>query len=712
MVGLGWNVMSCDRGGRAGACGQRRMVAGTTTWFSWGSAPHDRPCLLPERAVLRQNSWRFKFLFTMAKHSKNLHKSSRQAAASRSLEVSNRPDSGIRPCWLHGMVAFALAGVCALLYAWTVDFPMEFDDAVYLQNNPLVRDAASFGYLNDVREFVARPMKMGLEPDLATNFILRPVAYLTFHLNYLFDGYNPRWYRAGNIAVHAGNAILIYALLTVLLGGGRRKRELSPASVAFVAATAALLFAVHPLATESVTYVVQRFTSLGAFFYLLTLWVYFVAGTVKQRAARWLLTGVAVLTLLVGMLTKECSITAPLLAVFLDWFLIGVPLRRALARAIPLLLCLPVIPSLILLTAWGKGNGVLHLSDAANLTNSVERPISHWHYLVTQTTVVADYLRRLVWPSGLNLDPEWTLRRSLLEGPVVRSLIIMGSVVLFCWRLHRRNRQDVRGAGAFVFAVWFFATIAISSGLIPLPDLMAEHRSYLPSVGFFAALACMLDWFRTGRRGRWAAPLAVLTCAMVLGWATWQRNEVWRTKISLWKDTTEKSPGKYRAWNNLGEAYSSVGQREQAVECFRKTISLEPLCWAAHINLAGMLNELSRYKESYEVTMATLRANRAAEQSADVRYNLAVSYLGLGNTDLGIKMLKELVTLAPDHRPSRVVLGLVYSQSHQPRLALDQWQRAVALKPASLELAGLMRQEQEVLKREEAENLRASSALR
>ncbi len=228
----------------------------------------------------------------MAKHSKNSRKSSRQAAATSALEISGRPDLGILPCWLHGAVALTLAGVCALLYAWTADFPMEFDDVVYLQNNPLVRDAASFGYLSDVREFVARPFKTGLEPDLATNFILRPAAYLTFHLNYLFDGYNPRWYRAVNIAVHAGNAILIYALLTMLLGGGRRKHELSRASVAFIAATAALLFAAHPLATESVTYVVQRFTSLGAFFYLLTLWIYFVAGTVNQRAARWLLTGV------------------------------------------------------------------------------------------------------------------------------------------------------------------------------------------------------------------------------------------------------------------------------------------------------------------------------------------------------------------------------------------------------------------------------------
>jgi len=655
----------------------------------------------------------------MAKYSKRsehtLSHSARPVAPLAAQHVGN-PDSSTlarfrQRHWLHGLVALILAGVCALLYAWTADFPLVFDDVVYLQNNPLVRDAGSFGSLTDIREFVARPLKMGLDPDLATNFILRPAAYLTFHLNYLLGGFTPRWYRAVNIAVHAGNSILVYALLTTLLGGRLRGRELSRNSVLFIAASAALLFAVHPLATESVTYIVQRFTSLGALFYLLTLWLYFVAGARKHRIWRWLLTGAAVMTLLLGMLTKECTITAPFLAVFLDRLMIGTPTRRALTRAIPLLLCVPLIPLLVLLVSWGRGNGVLHLSIAANLTNSMDRPLNHWHYLVTQFTVVAGYLRRLVWPSGLNIDPEWPTHRSLLEGPVVRSLILFGALIAGSWGWLRRHRQDARVVGAFAFTIWFFATIVISSGLVTLPDLMAEHRSYLPSVGIFAALACVLDRFRVGRRGRWLCPAVVIACAVAFGAATWQRNEVWRSNVSLWKDTIEKSPGKFRVWNNLGDAYAKSGNCEEAVRCFKKTIALEPLCWAAHMNLAGALNGLARYRESYNVSMALLKANPMTEKSVDVRYNVGVSYLGLGSVDKGIALLKEMVTLAPTHRPSKIMLGLVYSQTHQPRKALDQWQKAAALEPASPALRQAMQNVQDELKRGELGNLQASRAL-
>ena len=655
----------------------------------------------------------------MAKYSKRSEHTlshSGPAVAPQAAAHAGNPDSstyagfGHRLC-LHGVVALILVGVCALLYSWTADFPLVVDGVVYLQNNPLVRDAGSFGDWHDIREFVARPNKLGLDPDLATNFILRPAAYLTFHLNYLLDGFAPRWYRAVNIVIHAGNSILVYALLTTLLGGGLRGRELSRTSVFFIAATAALLFAVHPLATESVTYIVQRFTSLGALFYLLTLWLYFVAGARQHRTWRWLLTGAAVVTLLLGMLTKECTITAPFLAVFLDRLMIGTPTRKALTRAIPLLLCVPLIPSLVLLVAWGRGNGVLHLSAAANLTNSMDRPLNHWHYLVTQFTVVVGYLWRLIWPSRLNIDPEWPTYRSLLEGPVVRSLVVIGAVLAGSWQWLRRHRQDARVAGAFAFTVWFFATIVISSGLVTLPDLMAEHRSYLPSVGIFAALACMLDRLRVGRRGRWLCPAVVMACAVALGVATWQRNEVWRTNISLWKDTVEKSPGKFRVWNNLGDAYAKSGNCEEAVRCFKKTIVLEPLCWAAHVNLAGSLNGLTHYQESYDVSMAMLKANPITEKSMDLRYNVGVSCLGMGRVDKGIALLKEMVTLAPTHRPSKIILGLVYSQTHQPRKALDQWQQAAALEPASPALRQAMQKVQDELKREETGNLQASRAI-
>ena len=134
---------------------------------------------------------------------------------------------------------------------------MVFDDISYLQQNPLFLDSQSFSFPFHYQEFLQKPGKLGFDPELAMNFVLCPVTYATLHLNYLFDGFNPRWYRLFNVTIHALNACLIYAVLQMLLI--MAKSSMNITSKRRVSAIAATLFAVHPLAIESVTYIVQRF---------------------------------------------------------------------------------------------------------------------------------------------------------------------------------------------------------------------------------------------------------------------------------------------------------------------------------------------------------------------------------------------------------------------------------------------------------------------
>ncbi|MFO1481978.1 MAG: hypothetical protein U1F71_01325 [Verrucomicrobiaceae bacterium] len=160
--------------------------------------------------------------------------------------------SGANRRWVHaGMVAL-LAVLCFGLYGWTLDFPMVFDDHTYMLNNPFFVEAGTLGYLKDFHEFANRPASIGSDPDYAVNSILRPVAYMSFYGNYLWDGFNPRWFRAVNIVIHALNAMLLYALVTTLLGRFVSDRRLAKGSVVFIAGVAALLFVAHPLAVESV----------------------------------------------------------------------------------------------------------------------------------------------------------------------------------------------------------------------------------------------------------------------------------------------------------------------------------------------------------------------------------------------------------------------------------------------------------------------------
>lgn len=599
--------------------------------------------------------------------------------------------------WPHVAAMAVLTAFCAILYAWTLNFPMVFDDHLYLKNNPLVKDAASFGYAADFQNFASWPARHGLEPDLATNFILRPVAYATFYANYVFDEFNPFWWRLVNIGVHVANAWLMYALLTLLLSQAAGSR-LQRGSIFFISLTGSALFAVHPMAIESVTYIVQRFTSLGAFFFLLTLVLHFMAAVVKVRHWRCCLRVGAVLALILGMQTKECTFTAPMIAMLLDGVLLRSPWRQAFKRALPLLLCLPIIPVLVVLVAWAQNGGVFSWSAAIHITNSKDEPMSYWHYLFSQIPIVVEYLRLLVWPAGLNLDPDRPLHRSLFAVPVLLGLGIIAALLAGTGWLRHRFQDDPRLTALQVFTLWFFATVVVSSGMVPLPDLMAEHRAYLPSIGIFAAIACLLDLARTSRwhpkLTRWSVPASALVLCVALSVATWQRNEVWSSSISLWENTLAKSPGKCRIWNNLAVAYAEGNCQDKAVPCFEKAVALEPRYVTAHINLISTLNAMARYQDALKACLQLLHDVPLARQSVDVQCHMGIALIGSGQVDKGKEFLKEVVSVAPRHRQSHIILGAVYQQLGRPQKALFHWEQAVQIAPAEPQLAQLIQSTQ------------------
>jgi hypothetical protein len=588
----------------------------------------------------------------------------------------------------HALVAVALMALCASLYVWTADFPMVFDDHTYLKDNALFRDSASFSYPTRYTDFVRLPLLSNSDPDLSVNFVLRPVAYATFHLNYLLDQFNPRWFRAVNILVHALNSLLIFALLRVLL----KKREPGPRSALFIPAAAAFLFAAHPLATESVTYIIQRFTSLGTLFFLLTLWCYFNSLEATSRRGALLWTAASVLAVLAGMLSKECAFTAPLMAVLLDYFVLGTPMLAAARRAWPLLVCLPLIPIQVLMASAALHGDSFSLANAFNIVNSRDAPLSHWHYLVTQVTVLATYLRRIFWPSGLNIDPEWPLHRSLFEQPVILCGLVLLSLLAGSWLWWRRQRDDSRSRLMFVFVLWFFITVSTSSGLVPLPDLMADHRSYLPSIGIFVLIACLLDWVRKSswRHAQILAPGLLTVWVAALAWSTCLRNVVWRTRESLWEDTVAKSPNKYRTWGNLGAAYSDGGKEEKAVECYKAALKIEPRFQNGLLNLSNSLLRLNRPKESLENTVKLIQMDNAAGAKPPVAFTLGLGLTGVGRYDEAVSVFRQILTVMPDDLQTRKALGLVYYQAGLPHRALDHFRHAASVHPHDQQLRTLI----------------------
>lgn len=557
---------------------------------------------------------------------------------------------------------------------------MVFDDDVYLRNNPLFTDARLLSWFTDLPALVKQGEEWALNPDLATNLILRPVAYASFRLNYELSDFEPAGYRLVNVVIHFSNAVLIFALVCQLL-----RPSLNAASTRFIAFTAAVLFVVHPMAIESVTYIAQRFTSLATLFYLLALWLYFESSEATSSGHRRLWVAGSVTAMLLGMMTKECCVTAPVMAILLDVVVRRTPWRQALKRGVPLLLCLPLVPGLVLLTTWAQHNGDWSLRDAIYLANSKEEPISHWHYVLSQCSVVASYLRRLLVPTGLNLDPAWPLSTSLLEWPVVRSLVVF-TLLFGCsvwgWL---RFKGDARMACIAACVIWFFATISISSGLVPLPDLMAEHRAYLPSIGIFIALACLFDWARE----RWAsepgsqrrATLIVVGLAAIFAALTCQRNQVWSTSVKLWEDTVAKSPGSFRPLANLAYQYHLAGQYSKAIEAYHRLLELKPDFELGHIYLATTLNQMKSHRQAVKVCEAFLARKPSANGTIMIQGTLAAAYVGLGRIDESIQVLKGSAETMPDQAGPHMALSSIFEATGAKDLAAAHVRKALSLNP-------------------------------
>lgn len=601
--------------------------------------------------------------------------------------IATRPTSSHSAGTTHAWVIVLLITASLGLYFWTVDFPMVFDDYSYLIQNPVFRDSTSFSYLANFTEFVNRPAKLGFDPDYPVNFVLRPVAYATFYLNQWFDEFNPRWYRVFNIIIHTLNALLLYWLLVSLLRSSKDAGVLDRTSWHFIPAVSALIFAVHPLAIESVTYIIQRFTSLVVLFSLLSLWLHFLSFTAKSRRGIWLLRIGSILALLLAMQTKECSVAIPFLAMLLDWLVLRNSFRNAARRSLPLLLCTPLIPAMVLLITTAQNGGSLDLGVAFNVVNSRDQPLDHWHYLVTQITVVAHYLRLMVWPTGLNIDPEWPVYHSLWQKPVLLSLAILASLIAAMWHLFRRHQGNVRIALAFVGVLWYFITISISSGLVPLPDMMAEHRSYLPSIGIFVISAVFMDLWRTYRPqesvSRFPRPaiIAVASAVFGLALATAFRNHVWRSNESLWEDAVAKSPGKYRTWGNLGTAYSSIGKETEAVNCYRQAIKIEPKYIPGLLNLSNSCLRLNQPKEALDATNQLLNLKPDAATNPPVALGLGLGLMGVGRLNEAAFTFRKILDSDPSNVQAYKALGMVYDQLGLLQQALEQYQIAYRLQP-------------------------------
>lgn len=535
---------------------------------------------------------------------------------------------------VHALIFIVIAFT---LYGFTLDYPFIFDSREFIKNNHLIRNTSTFYALFDLENFMDTHLSRVIHPEIVTSFASRPIAYLTFHLNYLLGGTNPSGYRLFNILVHICNALILYQMLRFIIL--RRVDRERPESIT-IPLFAALIFLVHPLQTQSVTYTVQRFASLGTFFYLATMLLYIWSsgeGTVSARRWRY---ACSLLTMILGMLTRENVITVPIVLVMTEIILLRRPWRGTLVRLAPHLVCMSLVPLMVLNIADELRDADLLQGAGTNIGGS---EYGRTEYAITQLRVILSYFRMLVLPYHQNFDPDYPLFKSLFHPEIIVSIMIWTAFLVAGIRLLRRRERtictDLTGFSIF----WFPLALSVSSSFVPMTDLMFEHRTYLPSLAFCTGSVAYLH-HATSRECSFLRPAmlgGLCLVAIILGGLTVQRNHVYSSRMTLWTDTVNKSPNKFRPNYALGYVLSNKAQDDQAIIYFKKAMSLDPSRVEAYISLgavylrSGMPNEVIRlygeYLESYP---------------PDTRLytNLAMAYAQLNKLEEAIDIIDLVLT--------------------------------------------------------------------
>jgi Flp pilus assembly protein TadD len=538
---------------------------------------------------------------------------------------------------------------------------------------------------------------------------------MSFALNYFVGGLDVTGYHVFNLAVHIVNSLLVYALVLLTFRTPRMKGTSIVSSSGLVALGAALLFVVHPVQTQAVTYIVQRLTSLAVMWYLLSLCLY--AGWRLWQEAHGgkglLLYGFTLISIVLAMKTKEIAFTLPLMIVLYDFYFFR---ERKTLWLVPVLLTLLIIP--VSMLNLGKPVGTL-LSDVSTVTR-VQAQTSRWVYLMTQFTVIATYIRLLFFPINQNLDYDYPLAQGFFTLPVFMSFVFLLFVVLAgAYFFVRSNRNNTGGGAGFrliSFGIfWFFITLSVESSIIPIVDPIFEHRVYLPSVGFCVALVTgivMIMKAVKNKKAVYAAAAVVVVILTVLGGATYARNRVWQNEIRLWQDVIKKSPSKARAHYNLGVAYTREGNIEVAIKQFLTAIRLDPGLVDAYYNLGlayagqGRIRDAIReYKTAIELApdyfMAhnnlantylaqdriedAIREYRKAIKIdpgfANVHYNLGLAYVTQGRSEDAIKEFVTAIQLDPDFSPAHYDLGVSYRMEGRLEDARKEFQTVLRLEP-------------------------------
>lgn len=532
-------------------------------------------------------------------------------------------------------------------------------------------------FFDDFHNIVDQPAIRSLRPLSGHLSVDRPVLRLSCVASYALSGLNTRSWHAFNLMVHLLAALALYGVVrrTLLLPGVRASFSGSPVAVALAVA---LLWMLHPLQTESVTYIIQRSESMMGLCFLLSLYCLIRADASRHRGAWY---AALIVSCIVGIGAKPVMAMAPLVLLIYDAVFLSGSWTAALRRRVGLYGAMAACGLLLFV---GDVARAVILSRSTELGRSWGDffATDHWRYLRTQFEVLAHYLRLCLWPWGnpFCLDYAWP------EAPSFRSVAGPATLVLSLFALTLIG--IVRRAWWGFVGAWFFLILAPSSSLLPIEHRAFEHRMYL-SLAALAVLVvlggrwtiqCLAGLFHGSRRLSEAGAVVLVAALCIgLGAATIRRNRDYHSSVAMWTDVVAKRPAHMTARSNLARGLIREARYSEAMEVCRIGLKLAPKNAYLLFQMGTALQSTDRLSEAIACYEQSIRA---MPNFAFAHANLSDALAATGKCDTALAHARRAAELEPQNSAIQNALGRALLAKGDNEQARAAFARAIDLDPA------------------------------
>lgn len=530
-----------------------------------------------------------------------------------------------------------------VIYSNSFHGDWHFDDFANIVENPNIQiNSLSFSEIQ--KSFT------GIYQDR----ILRPIAYLSFALNYSVGGLNVFGFHLVNFFIHYLSSVFLFLFIFNTLKLPLLKDQY--ANTAYpVALLTTVLWSVHPVFVTSVSYIVQRMTSMAGLFYIMSMYFY-LKGRTSEKTGKSI--GSFILCALAGvasLLTKENAVILPFSIFLFDLLLVQGATKENIQKFIKILI-LPFILFIIVgaLYTGGFANNVFGGYAVRDFT-MVER-------LLTEPRIIIFYLSLLFYPilSRLTLLYDIEISHSLWQPwttlpSILLILFLIAAAIYLC-----RKRPLLSFCILF-----FFLNHLIEGTVIPL-ELIYEHRNYIPAMLIFIPLAqffvYVIDYFSYKKLLQFTVCVGIIIVIAGLGDVTFRRNAIFSDEFLLWSDNIEKYPKLSRPYANLGTAYMRYQKKEEGFKYYKKALAIDNFgnthIRAVHENnmgkyfyLEGQYNEAFVFFEKSYKTNSSFRSN--------IIY-MAKIHLLRGEYDLAQQIISSSINKLSDHNDLLEILSLIH----------------------------------------------------